>query len=322
MNYKACIDISSSGLHKEDAALSIEKEGLSYGGGMIDFADVALMKPINHRVYITLSDGSQAEISMLGFSFDGFWEELVGCFAERTRDALFIEEEKLMDCEGEYNIPGSSMDQREAGRGRVQLYTDAVCVLPESSHAVRIPLCFTQDISLNGYQLLLRMRTGEEYMVGKMGYDTKPFAERVMKQAKITKQQREKLLQGVEAQEVFPEKGLFRTRQEGEYWLAAYGENCCAVELFTGEKAATYLYRFRDPQLFRFRLEEAMEAVGSYREIIFLPEEQLNEKPLYRMAVHRSAAVRFLRSCSAGRIIHNAAHGEKLAEFLSGGREQ
>lgn len=316
MNYKACLDIRSIGLHKEDTSITIGKEGLSYGSGVIDFADVGLMKPINHRVFITLLDGSQAEISMLGFSFDGFWEELVGCFAERTRDALFIEEEKLMDCEGEYNIPGESPEKREAGRGRIQLYTDAVCILPESSHAVRIPLCFTEHISLNGYQLLLRMRTGEEYSVGKMGYDTKPFAERALRQEKSVKQQRMKLLQEIAPQEVFTEKGLFRTRQEGEYWLAAYGKDCCAVELFTGEKAATYLYRFANRQLFGFRLEEAMEAVGSYREIIFLPEEQLNEKPLYRMAVHRSAAVRFLRGCSAGRIIHNAAHAEKLAEFL------
>lgn len=40
-----------------------------------------------------------------------------------------------------------------------------------------------------------------------------------------------------------------------------------------------------------------MEAVGSHRELIFISDEQLNEKPLYRMAVHRSQAVRFLRSC-------------------------
>ena len=316
MNYKATIDIPAVGLHKEDTNISIGREGLGYGSGSIDFADVALLSPINHRVYLTLMDGSRAEISMLGFSFDGFWEELVQCFGVRTAEALFIEEEKLMDCEGEYSLPTDSPTERENGRGRVQLFTDAVCVLPASSHAVRIPLVFTEDISLDGYLLTIRMRTKEVYQVGKMGYDTQPFAERCMKQAKLMKQKRMAQLQAIDLQGIFTEKGLFRTRQEGEYWLSAYGQDCCAVELFTGENTATYLYRFPDRKLFTFRLEEAMEAVGSYREIIFLPEEKLQENPLYRMAVHRSAAVRFLRSCSAGRIIHTASHEEKLKEFL------
>ena len=99
--------------------------------------------------------------------------------------------------------------------------------------------------------------------------------------------------------------------------MAAFGSSRCAVELFTGEQAATYLYHYQDRQAFLFRLEMAMEAVGTHREIIFLDEEQLADKPLYRMALHRSPAVRFLRSCSAGRIIHTAAHAQKLAEFLS-----
>lgn len=317
MNYTANFDIQADGLHLSDAKLSIEKEGITYGRGQIDFADVSFIRPLNHRVYITLFDGKTAEVSMLGFSFDGFWEELVKLFGERTRASLFIEEEKLMDCEGEYDLPESSAAPREAGRGRVQLYTDAVCILPVSSHAVRIPLCYADRITLDGYILQIQMRTGEHYTVGRMGYDTRPFAERCMNQAKKTGAAREKLLQGIHPRDRFPEKGLFRTAQTEEYWLSAYGQNCCAVELFTGESAATYLYRFQNRELFTFRLEEAMEAVGSHREIIFLSEDELKEKPLYRMAVHRSEAVRFLRSCSAGRIIHTAAHGEKLSEFLN-----
>ena len=317
MNYKANFDIQADGLHMEDAKLSIEKEGIGYGKGRIDFSEVVALKPMNHRVYITLQDGKTAEVSMLGFSFDGFWEELVKMFGARTGDSLFIEEEKLMDCEGEYELPESSIAPREAGRGRVQLYTDALCILPVSSHAVRVPLCYTEDITLNGYVLSIRMRTGEIYTVGRMGYDTQPFAERCVKQAKKTKEARGKLLGGLKTQEPFTEKGLFRTVQTEEYWLSAYGKNCCAVELFTKDQAATYLYRFEDRKLFTFRLEEAMEAVGSHREIIFLAPEELADKPLYRMAIHRSEAVRFLRSCSAGRIIHTAAHGEKLREFLN-----
>ena len=317
MNYKATIDQKAEGLHLEDTNISIGKEGIGFGKGRIDFAEVAGIKPINHRVYIEALDGRETEISMLGFSFDGFWEELVKLFGERTGDALFIEEEKLMDCEGEYELPASSIAPREAGRGRIQLYTDALCILPVSSHAVRVPLCYAEEITLEGYILRIRMRTGEIYTVGRMGYDTRPFAERCIKQAKKTKEAREKQLKGLQVQEPFTEKGLFRTAQTEEYWLSAYGKNCCAVELFTRDKAATYLYRFEDRRLFTFRLEEAMEAVGSHREIIFLSAEELTDKPLYRMAIHRSEAVRFLRSCTAGRIIHTSSHKEKLNEFLS-----
>ena len=254
---------------------------------------------------------------MLGFSFDGFWEELVKLFGERSCASLFIEEEKLMDCEAEYDLPESSVAPREAGRGRVLLYSDAVCILPVSSHALRIPLCYTDHIQLDGYILHIQMRTGEHYTVGRMGYDTQPFADRCTDRAKKVKAAREKQLGNVQIREPWTGKGLFRTAQTEEYWLTAYGEKTCAVELFTGESAATYLYRFEDRRLFTFRLEEAMEAVGSHREIIFLDAADLRDKPLYRMAIHRSEAVRFLRSCSAGRIIHTAAHEEKLREFLA-----
>ena len=316
MRYNACLEWSSAGSRLDDQIISIEKEGLQLGKDFLDYAEVSCLRPVNHRVILTLMDGSTVTVSMLGFSFDGFWEELMDCFGKRTMDSLFVEEELVMKCEGEYSLPVEGTGQTEAGRGMIHLYTDSVCILPESSHAVRIPLCYAEEITLTGYLISIRMRTGEVYTVGKMGYDTMPFAERCEKQKKKTLAARKAMLDRVELQDPFTERGLFRTKEEGAYWLAAFGKDCCAVELFTGEKAATYLYRFEDRKLFTFRLEEAMEAMGSHREIIFLPEEQLAEKPLYRMAVHRSTAVRFLRACSDGRIIHNAGHADKLAEYL------
>ena len=56
--------------------------------------------------------------------------------------------------------------------------------------------------------------------------------------------------------------------------------------------------------------------MGLHREIIYLPEEKIAANPLYRMAVARSEAVRFLRARSDGRLIHNAAHAERLKEYL------
>lgn len=306
MKYQAC----ARGAQTE---LSVEREGLRLGGDFLDYADVAALRPVNHRVLIDTLAGEQLEVSMLGFSFDGFWEELTGAFGDRSLEALFVEETEFMRCEGEYVLPG------EAGRGVVALYSDAVCILPPSARAVRIPLCFAERIDLNGYQLTIALRSGAEFTVGKMGYDTGPFAERAERQAALTKKQRAAALAALPLRAPFTEKGLFRTGQPEQGWLAAFGPGVCALEFLTDEDAATYLYRYSEPrELFLQKLEEATEAMGVHREIIYLPEDKLQEKPLYRMAAARSEAVRWLRARSAGRLIHSAGHARRLAEFLQG----
>lgn len=295
----------------QDTGLSIEKEGLRIGGRFVDYADVCTVRPINHRVFIDTLGGESIEISMLGFSYDGFLDELCGCFCDRSMQALFTEEETIMRCEGEYQLP------EERGRGTIVLLTDAICVLPPTTRAIRIPLCFVREITLDGYILHITMRSGVRYAVARMGYDTIPFAERAQQAAERTKKQRAQAVAKLSPAAPYTVCGLFRTGQPELYWTAAFGRDCCAIELFTGDDAATYLYRFAEPQeTFLRHLEEAMEAMGVNREIIFLPEEKLIEKPLYRMAVARSESVRYLRARSAGRLIHNGTHEQRLEEFL------
>ena len=294
-----------------DTELSVDPEGLRIGRRFLDYAEIDSLQPLNHRVQIRTVPGETVEISMLGFSYDGFWEELLNLYGERSLESLFVDEQQVMLCEGEYSVPG------EKGRGQIALYPDAVCVLPPTRRAVRIPLCYTSDICLEGYQLHIRMRSGIEYAVGKMGYDTKPFAERTMRAADLVRKKRSSALKQIPMQAPFSAKGLFRTEQPEQYWNAAFGRGVCAVELYAGEDAATYLYRFPETQdAFLAQLEEAMEAMGVHREIIYLSDEQLAEKPLYRMAVDRTPAVRFLRERSDGRLIHSAGHDKRLEEYL------
>ena len=301
---------------KKDAQISIDKEGLTLGGAFVDFADIQNLRPINHRVFLDMSGGYTIEISMLGFSFDGFWDELTKFFGNRALEALFLEEPLSMDCEGEYELPAIDGQAPERGRGRIMLYPDSVCILPQTSHAVRIPLCFTERFEQKGYFLYLSLLTGETYGIGRMGYDTLPFMDRCENFLRKVKKDRVAKISALSANAPFTHYGVFRTYADEGHWLAAFGKCRCAVELVTDEQTATYLYQFQDAEAFLFRLEMAMEAVGTHREIIFMDEEQFAEKPLYRMALHRSSAVRFLRSCSAGRIIHTASHAQKLAEFL------
>ena len=294
-----------------DTALSVEREGLRIGSRFLDYADFVLLRPVNHRVIIGMLTGEQVEISMLGFSFDGFWEELTESFGKRSLEALFVEEEQQMLCEGEYTM------SEETGRGKIALYPDSVCILPQSSHAVRIPLCFADRIDLEGYLITISLSSGASYTVGRMGYDTRPFAERAMFFAGKTKGQRARSLETISCNEPFTEKGLFRTKQSDWYWNAAFGTGTCALEFFTSEDVATYLYRFSEPQeLFSTRLREATEASGTHRELIYFSDRQIDGNPLYRMAVARSEALRFLRARCVGRLIHSAGHGEKLEGFL------
>ena len=293
------------------AELAVEKEGLRLGSRFLDYADVAKLCPLNHRVLVDTLAGESIEISMLGFSYDGFWEELTRCYGERSLEALFVAEEQLMLCEGEYELPG------ETGRAAVALYPDSVCILPATCRALRVPLCYTKEIALTGYRIQITMVSGASYAVGKMGYDTKPFFERLSKAADATKKERAELLAAAPLTPPFTHKGLFRTKQTEQCWNAAFAENACALEFFADEDAATYLYRFSEPrELFLEKLREATEAMGVRREVICLPQEQLEQNPLYRMAAARSEAVRFLRARLDGRLIHNASHAQRLAEYL------
>ena len=295
-----------------EARLRIEKQGVYLGERLLDYADVAALRPINHRVLIETIAGETIEISMLGFAYDGFWDELTRCFGARSLEALFVEEAQLMLCEGEYTTP------EDSGRGLIALYADSVCILPQNCHAVRIALCFTETICLNGYNITITMLSGAQYTIGKMGYDTAPFYERMQKAAATVKQTRQALLEKATLTAPFTHKGLLRTRQSEQYWNAALTQSTCALELFTGEDTATYLYRFTEPaEQFLLNLREATEAMGIHREIIFLPEEKIAANPLYCMAVVRSQAVRFLRARSCGRLIHGASHAQRLEEYLN-----
>ena len=294
-----------------EAEIVLEKEGLRLGSRFLDYAELEAFRPVNHRVWLDTLSGEKIEISMLGFSFDGFCEELAEFFGKRSLDALFIEEPQLMLCEGEYQTPQGS------GRGQIALYEDAVCVLPPDSGAIRVPLCFTRELRLDGYLLTLTQQSGRSVTVGRMGYDTLPFAERAQSCADRVKKQRAAALSKIALREPFTHKGLFRTRQPEQFWQAAFGKGVCALELFTGEDAATYLYRFSESrEQFLLALEEATEAMGTHREIIYLSDEQLADRPLYRMAVRRCEAVSYLRERSAGRLIHNATHTRRLRDFL------
>ena len=117
MKYTACMNAN-------EMEIRIEKEGIYAGSSFFDYAEISGIRPISHRIFLDLLNGETVEISMLGFSFDGFYEELIQCFGERSKEALFVEEELIMQCEGEYALPEDPAGSKEAGRCMIALYPE------------------------------------------------------------------------------------------------------------------------------------------------------------------------------------------------------
>jgi len=121
--------------------------------------------------------------------------------------------------------------------------------------------------------------------------------------------------------------GLAWSGGEELIWIAAVsdkgGRGTAAVEIASGEDtaAATFLYRFAgDKAAFFRRLNHTMEAVSFRREVISMPEAELQkpENALYAMAVKRTGALRFLRAGYYQRVIHRSQESwrKSIAEAM------
>lgn len=295
----------------QNVTVIIDKKGIAVNDEFLDYADFKRMFPNNHSVHLELLSGREIVFSMLGFSFDGFWDELVKAYENRCLESMFIEEQVVMRCEGEYRLPA------ESGRGTVILYPDSLCILPPSDNSVRLAFSQVREMTVTGYTMTVSMLCGKSYAVGRMGYDTMPFFERAEKLWKKNNLERARMIKTVAVESPYTVGGIFRTCHPEQYWTAAVADGKCALELYTGEDSATYLYEFTEPkEVFVRNLDEALEAMSTNREIIYITDGALAENPLYRMAVARCEAAVFLRSKFTGRMIHSESHSQKLTDFL------
>lgn len=294
-----------------DVTVEIGNKGISINDEFLDYADLKHSSPNNHNINLELLSGRKIVISMLGFSFDGFWDKLQKSYENRCLESMFIEEQVVMRCEGEYMLPA------ESGRGTIILYPDSICILPPSDNSVRLAFSQVEKLSASGYTMTVSMLSGKSYTIGKMGYDTKFFFERAEELWKKNNLERARIEQAISVDPPYTVCGLFRTCHPEQYWTAAVTDKKCALELHTGEDSATYLYEFDEPkEVFVQNLSEALEAMSANREIIYISLEALSANPLYRMAVARCNAAVFLRSKFTGRLIHNEGHSQRLLDFL------
>ena len=241
----------SAQVSRQDVNVEIDNKGITINGEFLDYADLKHAAPNNHNITLEFLSGRKIVISMLGFSFDGFWEELLKLYENRCLESMFIEEQVVMRCEGEYMLP------TESGRGTVVLYPDSLCILPPSDNSIRIPFSQVKKLSVSGYVMTVSMISGKSYTVGRFGYNTMPFFERTEKLWKSNNIERARIIQAIHVEPPYNIAGIFRTCHPDQYWTAAVTDKKCALELYAGEDAATYLYEFEEPEFEEFSDSES-----------------------------------------------------------------
>lgn len=312
----------------EEAEVSVTPESLdirtSGGVSRLDYADLKDFRLINYHMFLDKAEG-QIEVSMLGLNTEGFFEKLWEAYDQRTLEALFVRGGCLYKTEGDYSYKED--DTAAQSKARILLYPDCMVILPHDSRARRVPLCFAYEPVKEGFTITVKLDTGETYSVSRLGKDTDPFFEMLSKTRNEVVRSRNALedapgseedcFEGIEGRHI---KGRFSAMEDDtDSWQAVIANGRAAVELLLDEQSATYLYEFDDEEAFESSLRHAMEAVGKNREVIYISEEKLPEKPLYRMSVERSRHVRFLRKANRGKLIHSKNWEEQLRKYLFGG---
>ena len=313
-----------------DDAIVLVGDGL--GRAVLPFVDLMDMRLLNYRLRLTMRDGT-AVLSRFGYQTEEFFEKLWEAYCARSRESLFIEGDLVMGSEGDYAY--AEPDAEQESIAKLELYPDCLCIIPHDAGARRVPLCFAATPIREGFALNMELDTGERYRIARLGSDTDPFFTRLdacyaktssawrAAHKDLAQNLADRLGDAAAAYRAFEKHaesvacGLF-SADDDAFWFVALGDDRAAVELVTDEQTATYLYRFDVGQAsFLNSLRHAMEAVKKNRRIIFLAEDELADEPLYRMAIDRSAHVRFLRSCNAGRIIHTASWEQRVADFFA-----
>ena len=322
-----------------EAVCAIGREELLFRAGnrtfTVNYADVKDFRLLNYHLFIETS-GGKVEVSQLGLQTEDFFDKLWEAYNARCLNALFVEDGPLFTGEGDYAYTEQGEEERH-GIAKITLHSDCLCMLPHNSGARRIPLCFSQEPETEQFKISLKLDTGEQYRISRIGRDTEAvFGKMCAARTKVVRKwkaahdelsahlperlcERADEYQQMEAVGCRMICGLYSLDDTG-FWFAGIKEGKAAIELVTNEQTATYLYTFNTSDTeFEQALRHAMESAGKHREVIFT---DLADKPLYRMTVERSRALRFLRAHNAGHILHSGGWSERLKEFLNNAGNQ
>jgi len=178
-----------------EAKLVIADKGLA-----ITTAQDAAEIPFSEIDFLILSDyvvKVRAECGDFVFSRMGNWcqpffDSLCEAYNKAVLRSLFVKGAPLVTAKGDYGY--IEPERKAGGSAPVYVYDNCVVVLPTNLGARRVPLCFTSGMDKGGFEVTLRLDTGESYTFAKLGYDMAPFTEAVEAQMRAL---REKSLKAV-----------------------------------------------------------------------------------------------------------------------------
>ncbi len=358
-----------------DAVITLEEDSIVFDRAgkslVMPYADIDGFSVQNYRLLIN-AEAYSVVVSQLGRDTDVLYEKLWEAYNLRTLKAFFVQGEPQFEAQGEYKYADDG--GRSQGIAKIKLYENCLCILPPSSDARRIPLCFLTEPVMMNFMIRMTLNTGETYEVVRLGDHTKRLFDLIQSNmmkihnnasttvkaidgslnARLSSDIAWLVPDGAAAQtaalnsiapsfikaleariaasraadtytffkEICLPENLYTGIKTGLTWTEEAAEiiwvtavkcktevGIAAVELALGEEdsAATFIYKFSGDQTAFFkRLNHAMEAISFHREVISMPDSELklDANALYAMAVKRTGALRFLRSCFAGRAIH------------------
>ncbi|MDR0952567.1 MAG: hypothetical protein LBM18_06560 [Oscillospiraceae bacterium] len=178
-NYEAvCASPALSGQVK----LSLTDEGLTiealFDTALITFAEMNAVSLSNYVVTLE-TNGGVYSFSRMGSWCEPFYDALSDSYNAAVLKALFIDDKPCVTATGDFGyIEGA---HTASGRAAFAVYESCVSLLPPNLDARRVPLCFAVGMDKGNFSLTLRLNTGESYTFSKLGYDTAPFEEAIVK---------------------------------------------------------------------------------------------------------------------------------------------
>ncbi len=286
----------------------------------LPFAFINGLKKENYALALQLSTGESAVISMVGRDLD----PLEKCIVERVRALREKSGGLAAELCGEL---------READKAKAaNLFTEKLAVpvsrlaaLPQLRDAIMKKIDGS-DMSKT-WKVLNELCDGQKAAVGIW-----QLPEEEVQALK------EKLLEKLQAQADAASDGgageagaveLTPEQEEALRWMiwavvpSGDGKIAVVEAAFPNEEVATYVYRIPGTwEVFLPVLNRSMEAIDFDRELILMSEEKLRDgiEPAKKMLISRTPALRTLRGCFDGRVVHRSMESwEKgLRGYLGG----
>jgi hypothetical protein len=155
----------------EEDAIVFDRAGKSF---VLPYGDIDGFSVQNYRLLINAETYSVI-VSQMGRDTDVLCEKLWDAYNARTLKAFFIQDAPRFEAEGEYSYSDDGGQSR--GVAKIKLYDNCLCILPPSSDARRVPLCFMSEPVITNFAIKMTLDTGETYEVLRLGDRTQRLFE-------------------------------------------------------------------------------------------------------------------------------------------------